>query len=508
MKRTVLIITIALAAAGLVFGNGSAAQGGAAKPAVPPKIIWYAPTGANSDKAFLEGIQKIIMDETGVDLDYVAQPTGAAEVTNKLNLMLAGGEQLDIWQTTSWETYQKIGALSELTAETNKYPDLLELHGNAFGRMKSSDGKIWGIPRNGDASHFPLWVRQDWLDKYGLEVPSTVEEYENVLKVFKERDPMGNGQTIPLLTNYAGFYEHWGNTFLGGWLENGSGVYIAPDGKVYPPFMDPGYKDVLAKFNDWYRKGYMDKETFVFTSNQMTDMIKQGRVGSGGIRYTNFTSNEDDMQDLYPEAKWTQTHLKGPKGYIQTINAYARYLFGNAGGGSAYVVNSNCKNLAAAVKVLAWGFAKPENFLTVRYGPEGLAWKWVDKSASTFDLLTPKRMISNEYCMALGIVTEGRVNRPNETRHEQYLSRGELFDFRFGKYPLDGGINFDNSLINAQVSNFEDLVRILDEETVKFMTGARPLSQYNDFIEAFKRAGIDKLSEELTRQYNAGMAKK
>ena len=39
-----------------------------------------------------------------------------------------------------------------------------------------------------------LWIRQDWLDNLKLEVPTTIDELEEVMRAFTEDDPDGNGQ--------------------------------------------------------------------------------------------------------------------------------------------------------------------------------------------------------------------------------------------------------------------------------------------------------------------------
>ena len=37
-------------------------------------------------------------------------------------------------------------------------------------------------------------IRQDWLDKLGLKAPTTIDEFEEVIRAFTEDDPDGNGQ--------------------------------------------------------------------------------------------------------------------------------------------------------------------------------------------------------------------------------------------------------------------------------------------------------------------------
>ena len=44
---------------------------------------------------------------------------------------------------------------------------------------------------------------------------------------------------------------------------------------------------------------------------------------------------------------------------------------------------------------------------------------------------------------------------------------------------------------------------MIQEETVKFITGARSLDTYDDFVADLRSLGIETLVAELTRQYRA-----
>ena len=69
------------------------------------------------------------------------------------------------------------------------------------------DGKIYYIPCIGDGDVSMGWfIREDWLDNLGLEMPKNVDEYYNVLKAFKTQDPNGNGidDEIPYFNRNAG----------------------------------------------------------------------------------------------------------------------------------------------------------------------------------------------------------------------------------------------------------------------------------------------------------------
>src|SRR5699024_5285251 len=62
------------------------------------------------------------------------------------------------------------------------------------------DGNIYSLPTIYDPDFDALnmqtkmWVRQDWLDQFGMDPPSTLEEFEAYLVEVKNGDPNGNGE--------------------------------------------------------------------------------------------------------------------------------------------------------------------------------------------------------------------------------------------------------------------------------------------------------------------------
>ncbi len=129
---------------------------------------------------------------------------GAAE---KLGLILASDDYPDVFLSVgiSDANITKYGIEEKLFLPLN---DLIEKHGNniklfeAFpgtrGRMRPS----W-TARSAPAGcqHLlPLWPAPEildqqrrWLNKLGLEKPTTTEEFYNVLVAFRDNDPNGNG---------------------------------------------------------------------------------------------------------------------------------------------------------------------------------------------------------------------------------------------------------------------------------------------------------------------------
>ena len=147
----------------------------------------------------------------GANMRTDAENTGRTEA---LNLMLAGGTIPDIVGSSRIKDfvnqYGPEGAFIPLN-------DLIEEHApnikaylderpEIAAALKAADGQMYYIPYLPDGKYGrAYWIRTDWLNNLGLEVPQTVEEFENVLRAFKTQDPNGNGEAdeIPL------FFRQW-----------------------------------------------------------------------------------------------------------------------------------------------------------------------------------------------------------------------------------------------------------------------------------------------------------
>ena len=129
-------------------------------------------------------------------------------------------------------------------------------------QMTALDGNIYAIPSLDSAgiSHgnvgAKLWMNLAWLDKLGLQMPTTTEEFKNVLVAFKTKDPNGNGlaDEIPL----TGAINTWcGDPYI--FLLNAFDYYdpYVPiklkDGTISLCANTDGFKEGLKYINDLYQ---------------------------------------------------------------------------------------------------------------------------------------------------------------------------------------------------------------------------------------------------------------
>ncbi len=114
----------------------------------------------------------------------------------------------------------------------------------SFGR--NTKGEQFAIPaRRSTIARTNAFIRKDWLDKLGLEVPKTVDELYNVLKMFKEKDPGQVG--ADKLVAYSG-----NGMIITQFLKNVTNEieYLTASG--FEVYADEGYKDYVRFRNKLY----------------------------------------------------------------------------------------------------------------------------------------------------------------------------------------------------------------------------------------------------------------
>ncbi|NQX59796.1 extracellular solute-binding protein [Paenibacillus qinlingensis] len=196
-----------------------------------------------------------------LDIDFV--PSDA--YSDKLSVALTSGAKYDLVLFTDpfdkYQSFVKSGAFQDLSSFIKGKKNLEFIPEQTWKNMESG-GKRFGIPRprglygGGEAN---VIMRKDWLDKYNLPVPQTLDELTNALKVFKEKDPAGSGKTIPMVVNNQP--DAYTQIPPFGMINPIAFAFGIPnsfkvDGtKAIASFQDPQYKSYL----DWLRTAYADK---------------------------------------------------------------------------------------------------------------------------------------------------------------------------------------------------------------------------------------------------------
>ncbi|HEC62312.1 MAG TPA: extracellular solute-binding protein [bacterium] len=205
-RSTILVAILLVLCVSVAFAGGKQEVGSAEGEVYKFSLAW-APWSVSM------GRQSVKDQPKDPYWQYMAENLGVVPLTiswewdggrtymSQLRLQLASGdvpEALKAWDLNFTREIIEMGITIPLD-------DLLEEHGqdilNAFSeedweimRSLSPDGKIHSLPNYmGIHRARTGFIRKDWLDRVGMDVPTTRDELLAVYKAFKEQDANGNG---------------------------------------------------------------------------------------------------------------------------------------------------------------------------------------------------------------------------------------------------------------------------------------------------------------------------
>lgn len=299
-------------------------------------------------------------EQLNIKINYLWYAADTAEdAEQKKNVAIASGEIPDFMLVDSAQLSllaksdminTDIGTIFEQYAsDTFKYWTTAE--GDAALQSATYGGKVIAIPITGsstDATPF-LWIRKDWLDKLGLEIPTNMDELYNVMVAFKEQDPDGNGKDdtvgmilhknlLTMATGDAiGLFNSFG-AYPTRWVEDG-------DGQLIYGSVAPQVKDALSFLAKLYSEGLIEKDFSVKDDSKATELAA---AGTAGIQYganwnamwpLNMTAEND------PEADWIALPILSSTD--EPAKAQAKLTVNNY-----VVVSKECEHPEAVIKLM------------------------------------------------------------------------------------------------------------------------------------------------------------
>ena len=209
-------------------------------------------------------------------------------MAEQLDLAIASNDLPDAFEANSAQIYKlaRAGQIQPIKDVYDKYAstkvkEILGAQNNLFFQPATVDGKVYGIPQTSDFADGiqELYIRQDWLDRLGLQPPKTMDDLTKVSKAFVENDPDGNG----IKDTFGISMDNSLSNPVDG-IGDGLGVYPdmwLPDssGKLVYTGVTSGMKNVLQFMQDLYKMGVFDPEFAVKDFNKVTETIAANKVG-------------------------------------------------------------------------------------------------------------------------------------------------------------------------------------------------------------------------------------
>ncbi|GIO41205.1 extracellular solute-binding protein [Paenibacillus apis] len=310
--------------------------------------------------------------QTNVEVDLRIFPNATAK--ERLNLDLNSGDYADVvggWTLTdsmilTYGVQQKVFIpLEDLFEEyAPNISAILDLPG-VREQMTAPDGHIYTIPYvTGDTSvNYSPYINSKWLQNVGMSMPTTTEEFEAVLKAFKDKDANGNGDPndeIPFSTDPNNKHIE----AMAGWFGmpmDKFGLAIV-DGEVVYGGASDAYRNFLKWFSGLNKQGLIDVE--LFTQDKSTWEGKGNKdlygvsIAYGSKEFTGYAGKDKGDYDVLPV-------LNTDKGgiWLRDTNGFSVFK-------TQAVITDNAKNPEVIVRWFDNVF-ELENGIGVNRGPVG-----------------------------------------------------------------------------------------------------------------------------------------
>lgn len=460
---------------------------------------------------------KKIAENTGIKVEYIHALAGQA--AEQVQLLMASDELPDIVQH-AWNNYPggPDAAISDeyilnLNDVFEKYaPALMERlksNENWNKQAKTDNGAYYSFPmllEEGilQVAYGPM-LRADWLRELNLETPTTISEWETVLRAFKNK-----GVESP----FIGGLDATRQVFAPGF-----GIYVdwyQNDGKVVYGYAQPQYKEFLKTLNKWYNEGLIDSDIASIEGKILTSKMLNGQAGSAiawlgsGVGQWLDANKEliPDKYDLvgaqYPALK------KGENSEYSYMNSPVLLNVASA-------ISTNCKNVELAARFLDYGYTE-EGHNLFNFGIEGESYNWVDKDGekypqyTDFILKNPDGLtISN----AMGLYMRSCYNGimvQDERYMEQYYPYHQQTDAQkeWCKTNMGNHLLPQLYVLNEESEKDADIMAsvktYVDEMSIKFITGREPIEKFDEYLAQLEKFGLNeaiKFRQDALDRYNA-----
>lgn len=451
--------------------------------------------------AVLDKVNKIIEPELGMKVEMEFFDT--ASYKEKSKLKMASGENFDLIWTGYLNDYQTAVSLEGLKDITDDIKNIKMANGSTvkmsdvvedfFMKAANVDGKIYGIPNMQVVSNpLAFKMRKSVADECGVDLKGLQEKatsmksmadatsYMNMLtdELAKVKAKRPDLYTINPGTNAASteFYE-----------EIVGSVGIKKDGssKEIVNIRDTDeFKLGVDKAREWQEKGYI-RQDIASKGNAITSTDEEKQYG---VTQTTWKPGQDTTDKLEMGEDVVFSYFENP--YVPRTNPLATML----------AVGKNSKHSQEAVKLIYLLNSNKELYNTFCWGIEGTNYKKnADGTATEIknsgynDISSSAWEYGNQFN---SFVTEGQT--------ADVWDQTKKMNDDAKKSPAMGFVpNTEN--ITTEIAN---ITNVNSEYKAKVEFGTSPRTEYwDEYMAKLKAAGIDKVREEIQKQYDKFLAK-
>ena len=449
----------------------------------------------------------------GVYMPYVDW-NGGQTYREQLALRVAANDTPDIFIYNGGIENSLIldGAVLDLTDYLPEYmPHVWEaIPSSVWEAVRANDptgeGRIWMIPDVTNFTRHGAYIRTDWLEKVGMEMPDTQEELVEVLRAFKDKDPNGNGAAdeIPTGGRAEARWMDYLFAMYGVAMYEGYPEWDVYDGEITYSAVTPNMKAALGFIASLYKEGLLDPETLLNSSSDWSGKFDSNTVG---IYYHIPWVSYQRLQGIYD---YTAGEVKATIANLPQISAegYEGFITVKPTGSSGRMISADVAKdemlMKAAFRVLDCQYNM--EYRDLEYGVEGMHYEVVDgkkvklpEDKATQELLilqTPGCMVEN-----VEVITS-RLEAVRTTDNDWAVDQAIAV---LNGNQADGKVVASDGMPSSVYDGYEDIQNrtLYVEYASKIISGEFELDKFDEFVERWYKNGGQAVTDRV-REWYAG----
>ncbi|REE87456.1 carbohydrate ABC transporter substrate-binding protein (CUT1 family) [Paenibacillus taihuensis] len=492
--------------------------------AINTKSITFPNGDSVDNNEFYRWIEK----KLNVQVKNAWQVETADAYDQKMGVSIASRDLPDAFIVNEQQLKQLVQAdlIEDLTqAYKDNASDLIKGYYDSYddrvlGRA-TFDGKLMALPNTNIGQQYNImWIRQDWLDKYGLKAPTTVDELINVAKTFIDNDADGHGKHdtlgisgVPSLAgwnNFAGFDPIMGayHATFDQWVKDA-------DGNVVYSSTLPEMKAALGKLHEMYDQGIIDKQFAI--RKDPAEVVANNQVGIAfGPWWIPYWPLEDSVKND-PKAEW--------KPYIAPLDGEGKFYTGDQDPTNQFlVVRKGYEHPDAVVRVLneeyqgirkidpeaAQLYADHPEVLqhwelwpyTLQVGPETTVYDTHAQAQAAVDAKDDSKLDVE----LKGWYKDYFTNQANPKKDVAVWANASA-RFEGAALMNDNKVVLSHNLYFGKTKSMQTkwsiLQKLEDETFLKIIMGEQPLDSFDKFVDQWNSLGGKQITKEVTDEINS-----
>ncbi len=453
------------------------------------------------------GYQKSV-EMTGVNIDFREVPT--TNNTEMFNIMIASGDYPDIitgidmlW-TGSYDSAIEQDIFIDLTEMIENYMPVYksiydDLDDSVKRDLHTDAGnfpKLLSIDFYPDGATEGAFIRADYLDAVGMDMPVTYDDLYNVLSAFKTE--LGLAQPLMLPAGIV----HTSNSLCSGYDVNGcfstfptvAEPYYMVDGEVKYGIVEEGYKQYISMIAQYYQEGLIDPDFITKNTNPMgSEYIGSITSGDAGIFFgeTNLVPNYYDGQSFNADFEIVpMPEIVQEAGQTTHFATETSPIGGRV---SNIVVTTACEDIEKLGKYLDFFFTE-EGALLVAMGVEGDGYVWDENGNLAYaEAYLNAELTETEKptLFVYSVLPMLTPDTPSSYTMDVQFTCADVWDSNADTaYNMPNSISLTTDEQDEYYRYYTDIQTTIEENISKFVVGDRDMSEWDAFVEQLWSMGL------------------